>query len=228
MVPGFGSLTFVIVSAFVSSSQSAGNKTCDFRFGTMVLLTGSRSRLSVAAGFNAALLDYRNGLLFDSPQIELSNLQLFNCTIDQDPYDMQSDIGLGTVLAFEMGQSFASQSNKSINVPIVVGPPTSGYALTLNRLISAFDLLQFSSTASSTALALYNSFFRSIPSDNLQGLALIKLCKYFNWNRIGILHMNTIYGSSMQQTLTTYAQKFGIESKTFRYIMQMYSNINYK
>ena len=212
----------IIFALFDGFNGTAINQTtsCDFRFGTMVLLTGSRSRESVAAGFNVALEDYKNGVLFNQLHLNMSHLQHYNCSINQDQHDMQSDISLGIVQAFEMGQSFESHHsiNYSINIPLVIGPPTSGYSLTLNPLFSAFNLLQFSSTASSTSLSAYSSFFRSIPSDDLQSLALIKLCRYFNWNRIGIIHMNTIYGSSMQQSLTAYAQRFEIESKTFRYL----------
>eukprot|EP01084_Bolivina_argentea_P226475 382562_1 len=111
---------------------------------------------------------------------------------------MKSDIKLGIVQAFSFGQSFEKNNILDINTPFVIGPPTSGYSLTLNPLFQAFNLLHFSSTATSTFLSDYPSFFRSVPSDDLQASAIIKLCKYFNWINIGIMYMDTKYGSSLQ------------------------------
>eukprot|EP01084_Bolivina_argentea_P130092 229683_1 len=220
--------TFVISNILLIVSllsiTNASNISCNFRFGSMTLLSGSRPRKTVAAGFNIALQDYKNGYLYNNPYLNLTyllnnnNKTAADCMITTNMNDMNSDIKIGIVQAFSFGQSFEKNNISDINIPIVVGPPTSGYSLTLNPLFTAFNLLQFSSTATSTFLSSYKTFFRSVPSDDLQAHALIKLCKYFNWNNIGIMYMNTNYGSSLQQSLTSYAKHNGLESTTFSYI----------
>eukprot|EP01084_Bolivina_argentea_P180630 312074_1 len=204
----------------VHSTNTNHSTSCSFRFGSMALLSGSRPRKTVAAGFNMAIEDYANGYLNENKYFNITNLNNCSVSTSANMLDMKSDIKVGIVQAFTFGQSYERNDiNKSdINVPFVIGPPTSGYSLTLNPLFAAFNLLQFSSTATSTFLSDYPQFFRSVPSDDLQANALIQLCAYFGWKNIGIMYMNTNYGSSLQQALTAYANHNALQTTTFSYI----------
>eukprot|EP01083_Nonionella_stella_P197191 725142_1 len=204
----------------VHSTNTNHSTSCSFRFGSMALLSGSRPRKTVAAGFNMAIEDYANGYLNENKYFNITNLNNCSVSTSANMLDMKSDIKVGIVQAFTFGQSYERNDiNKSdINVPFVIGPPTSGYSLTLNPLFVAFNLLQFSSTATSTFLSDYPQFFRSVPSDDLQANALIQLCAYFGWKNIGIMYMNTNYGSSLQQALTAYANHNALQTTTFSYI----------
>ena len=79
-----------------------------------------------------------------------------------------------------------------------MGATASSLSAVSNPILSAFNWGQISSASTSVLLSdksLYPTFYRTIPSDNMQSKAIAILCKYFNWTRIGILNNNDIFGT---------------------------------
>ena len=63
--------------------------------------------------------------------------------------------------------------------------------------LTAMNWLQISSSATSIALSdriRFKTFYRTIASDHLQAIGIIRLLEYFNWYRFGILYINDAYG----------------------------------
>uniref|UniRef100_A0A8C4RZ72 Taste receptor type 1 member 1-like n=1 Tax=Erpetoichthys calabaricus TaxID=27687 RepID=A0A8C4RZ72_ERPCA len=79
----------------------------------------------------------------------------------------------------------------------VIGPSTSEEALTSATMLSYFMVPQVSYSASSSSLedrTHFPSFFRTIPSDSQQTLALVELVERFHWDCISILASDSDYG----------------------------------
>eukprot|EP01084_Bolivina_argentea_P130096 229689_1 len=213
------------------------SQTCEFRVGGVSYLSGTLQTVgeSISAGYKMAIHDYTESQLYNMKHLT-SNIQTLSaniaeeCTISMDIRDIKTDIKVGIVEIFGLSSSYdqcAMNSNDgnnnetcTINIPFVVGPATSGDSLTTNPLVEAFNLLQFSPSATSTFLSSYNSFYRPIPSDDIQAKALIDICNYFNWDTLGILYINTDYGNSLQRALTSYANNKNIKTTTFSYITE--------
>eukprot|EP01084_Bolivina_argentea_P135437 238647_1 len=83
--------------------------------------------------------------------------------------------------------------------PILLEPTWSSTAIPLSQLFKSFDLLHIGSCATSTKLTAkdHSAFFRTIMSDKYQGQAIAKLCKYYNWNRIGYVSMDDLRTDSL-------------------------------
>ncbi|CAI9617367.1 unnamed protein product, partial [Staurois parvus] len=76
-----------------------------------------------------------------------------------------------------------------------------------------FLIPEISYSASHEHLSLkqmYPSFFRTIPSDNLQVQVLLQLLKRFSWTWVAIVGSDDVYGRQGLQDLNALASKNGI------------------
>eukprot|EP01084_Bolivina_argentea_P130097 229691_1 len=229
-------MAYFILSCIIHSLliKHISSQTCEFRIGAVSYLSGDLQTIgeSITAGYKMAINDYLQSSLYSMNYFTSNIFNLDpNCTLSMDLRDIETDIKVGIVEIFDLSSTYDqcaidnNQNNNNnlqctINMPFVIGPATSGDCLTTNPLIEAFNLLQFSPSATSTFLSSYNSFYRPIPSDDIQAKALIDICNYFNWDTLGILYINTDYGNSLQRALTSYANNKNIKTTTFSYITE--------
>eukprot|EP01084_Bolivina_argentea_P240688 404258_1 len=90
--------------------------------------------------------------------------------------------------------------------PIVLGCPWSSSSILTARIFDYHNLIQISSSSTSIDLSTheYKAFFRTIPNDELQGQAIIKLCNYYNWTKIGVVYQSENYGENLNKVIRKY------------------------
>ncbi|CAL8353054.1 unnamed protein product [Lota lota] len=95
----------------------------------------------------------------------------------------------------------------------VIGDSGSTQSISISRIIGPFDIPQVSHFATCACLSdktQYPTFFRTIPSDHFQALALAKLVKYFGWTWIGAVRSDSDYGNNGMASFLRAAQNEGI------------------
>ncbi|KAM3875137.1 vomeronasal type-2 receptor 1-like [Diretmus argenteus] len=115
----------------------------------------------------------------------------------------------GVQPAFDTGET-CSQSG---TVTAVVGESGSTPSISTSRIIGPFDIPQVSHYATCACLSdkqQYPTFFRTIPSDRFQSLALAKLVKHFGWTWIGAVRSDSDYGNNGMAAFLHAARKEGI------------------
>eukprot|EP01084_Bolivina_argentea_P038481 71152_1 len=92
--------------------------------------------------------------------------------------------------------SLSNSDKLSFRVPIMLGTPSSTLSILTNPILGAFDWSQISSYSTSTQLSeiQYSTFYRTVPSDNIQAKTIVWLCETFNWTNIIILYYGNSYG----------------------------------
>ena len=81
----------------------------------------------------------------------------------------------------------------------IVGAAGSGVSVPVASLGRLFRMPQVSYASTSPLLtdrSRYGYFRRTVPSDDLQALAMIDILQHFNWNYVSILHSEDTYGSA--------------------------------
>ncbi|KAE8620400.1 hypothetical protein XENTR_v10010224 [Xenopus tropicalis] len=123
------------------------------------------------------------------------------------------------------------------NVPIaIIGDATSGTSVAMATLLGVYRYPQVSYSASMSSFSnhfLYPSFFRTIPNDAMQSLALAHLISYMGWTWVGLISLDDDYGIDGSHVLKqelyklavciAYHESFGIESSSKR--IQSVANI---
>jgi metabotropic glutamate receptor 2/3/metabotropic glutamate receptor 6/7/8 len=81
----------------------------------------------------------------------------------------------------------------------IVGAAGSGVSVPVASLGRLFRMPQVSYASTSPLLtdrSRYGYFRRTVPSDDLQALAMVDILQHFNWNYVSILHSEDTYGSA--------------------------------
>ncbi|KAJ3585822.1 hypothetical protein NHX12_012230 [Muraenolepis orangiensis] len=87
----------------------------------------------------------------------------------------------------------------------VIGPDSSSKTMSPAVLMGAYLVPQISYESSNEMLSnkkLYPSFFRTIPSDKIQVVALLELLVHFKWTWIALLGSDDAYGLQGMQSLS--------------------------
>ena len=134
---------------------------------------------------------------------------LHDCKIRATIIDSKSKTYESVYGALQLiGQNNDINNDSSINtitVPFIIGATFSRLSFYLNPVISAFNVLQISPSATSESLTAFKHFHRVVPNDGLQAEALVQLCTHFNWTNIGILYVNDAYGIYLFSSILTRA-----------------------
>uniref|UniRef100_A0AAY5EGG7 G-protein coupled receptors family 3 profile domain-containing protein n=1 Tax=Electrophorus electricus TaxID=8005 RepID=A0AAY5EGG7_ELEEL len=108
--------------------------------------------------------------------------------------------------------NFCSRS-AAPTVPAVVGDSATTPSISLARTLGAFGIPQVSHYATCACLSdkkEFPTFFRTIPSDEHQAVALARMVKYFGWTWIGAVRSDTEYGNYGMATFLKAADAEGI------------------
>uniref|UniRef100_A0A3Q2XBQ3 Extracellular calcium-sensing receptor-like n=1 Tax=Hippocampus comes TaxID=109280 RepID=A0A3Q2XBQ3_HIPCM len=84
----------------------------------------------------------------------------------------------------------------SARIQALLGHSSSGISKNINTLLSPLSIPQVSHLSTCACLSdksLYPTFFRTVPSDRVQVLALVQLMKNFDWRWVGIIYSSTTY-----------------------------------
>ncbi|XP_041656793.1 extracellular calcium-sensing receptor-like [Cheilinus undulatus] len=98
-------------------------------------------------------------------------------------------------------------------IQALLGHSSSGVSEDINIILSPLSIPQVSHLSTCACLSdkrLYPTFFRTVPSDRFQIIALVQLMKYFNWRWVGVIYSVGLYAETGVAELTKEAKKEGI------------------
>ncbi|KAL7870356.1 hypothetical protein SRHO_G00078530 [Serrasalmus rhombeus] len=142
-------------------------------------------------------------------------------TLGYQIYDSCSEAPMAVKIAFLLTNGMAPFFNDTDScsksaaaaVSAVVGETTSSPSLALARMLGLFRILQVSPYSTCACLSdklQYPAFFRTIPSDDHQAVAVAKMMKYFGWTWIGAVRSDNDYGNYGMASFLKAAQEEGI------------------
>eukprot|EP01084_Bolivina_argentea_P139374 245200_1 len=100
-------------------------------------------------------------------------------------------------------QSFCNGISSIITSPIFLGCPWSSLSVLTSMVLDIFNLLTISSSATAPTLSARDgSFLRTCGSDTDQAKALVQLCDYFEWSKIGVIYINDAYGEGLNNAIS--------------------------
>ena len=95
----------------------------------------------------------------------------------------------------------------------IIGTDTSEISSAIQLQLSANSIPQISHGATATLLSdkvTYPTFFRTVPADDVQTLALVELAQYWGWDNVGVISTASIYGTDLSATFLTSANALGL------------------
>lgn len=131
------------------------------------------------------------------------------CKLKLDLYDDQTNPAMGVDAAKKL---------VDINhVPVIIGALSSGVSMAiLTSVTSAEKVVQISPASTSptfTQLAKEGKtggyWFRTVPSDALQGTAMAMLANRHDLKRVSVMYINNPYGHGLARKFTSYFRKMG-------------------
>ncbi|XP_051894956.1 taste receptor type 1 member 3-like [Pristis pectinata] len=162
-----------------------------------------------------------HAMKFAIEEINNSSTLLPNVTLGYDIQDtcLMSSVAMRSAISFlsmKDGAPFevkCDYTNYSTRVLAILGPSTSELCRITARLFSFLLIPQISYSASSN---LFNdrmnfpSFFRTIPTDEVQAAAMVLIVETFHWNWIAVIGADNSYGRRAMAHFTKLVSKTGI------------------
>ncbi|XP_063349004.1 extracellular calcium-sensing receptor-like [Pelmatolapia mariae] len=154
-------------------------------------------------GFDVLGFRQAKTMAFAIDEINRNTNLLPNVTLGFTLYDNCVELGIG----FRAALSLVSGQEEQIilhntcvgNSPVIgiVGDSSSTRSIAISTVLGLYSIPMVSYFATCSCLSdrkKYPSFFRTIPSDAFQVLALIRILKHFNWTWAGLLVSDDDYG----------------------------------
>ncbi|XP_034460731.1 extracellular calcium-sensing receptor-like [Hippoglossus hippoglossus] len=166
-------------------------------------------------------LRFSRAMVFAIEEINNSSNLLPGVTLGYHIYDSCASVPMAVRLAFQLsnGQDpeFSPGNDHNCSqsgmVMAIVGESGSTPSISMSRVIGPFNIPQVSHFATCACLSnkkQYPSFFRTIPSDQFQANALVKLVKQFGWTWIGAVRSDSDYGNNGMASFLDAAHREGI------------------
>lgn len=137
--------------------------------------------------------------------LKLGGIALDTCSsasrIGQDLYSLLS--GEGICRSGNEGQVL------SPSTVIVHLAKNSANAIATSSILSPLKMTSMSQSATSVELssALHDYFLRTVPPDNIQAIAMVKVIQSFGWDYISVVYTDNAYGRAARQTLLESTEK---------------------
>ena len=169
--------------------------------------------------------DRVEAMLFAIDQINYDPLILPNLTLGYDIRDTCSEEHIGLDEATDLilsGTHFDLESENQCNssgtrdrghTVGLIGAGASRVSIPIAGLTRLFEVPQISYSSTSAILSnreRYSYFFRTIPSDTREAVAIVDMFQYFNWTFISTVFTRDSYGQSGIDDLHDLARKHGI------------------
>ncbi len=126
--------------------------------------------------------------------------------------------------------SFASNDQSSFTVGLI-GASSSPVSISIASLSRLFSVPQISYSSTSAILSnreRYTYFYRTVPSDDMEGRAIIDLLKHYNWTYISTIFSRNSYGQSGIDDLHMFAGNNGICIDLNEGIEESYTETEYR
>uniref|UniRef100_A0A3P9J6P5 Extracellular calcium-sensing receptor-like n=1 Tax=Oryzias latipes TaxID=8090 RepID=A0A3P9J6P5_ORYLA len=168
---------------------------------------------------NARELRFSRTMIFAIEEINNSTELLPGIRLGYQIHDSCAAVPVAMQAAFQLSNSgdkvFYKNSNcfQSGMMAAVVAESGSTPSISISRIIGPFNIPQVSHFATCACLSdkqQYPNFFRTVPSDAFQSVALAKLVKHFGWTWIGAICSDSDYGNNGMASFLQAAQKEGI------------------
>lgn len=172
-------------------------------------------------GIIAAQRLYLNQLNKNITQITNPDNIFYNYEFNLLPLDAAGDSVTAMKYAFQLLAHenklirFENSSYREVTIPLILGTPWSSLSAIASPILGGFNFGQISSATTSVELSdseNFPYFYRTVPSDNVQAEAIIKLCTLFDWNTIGIMYVNDNYGVYLAVSILDLALDESIET----------------
>lgn len=122
--------------------------------------------------------------------------------------DSKADSGVALLEAFNLANEGALA---------VIGSGYSSDSETAQLVLSRYNIAQISGSATSDDLSnkvTYPTFFRTVPTDSIQGAALAQIVNHFGWKQIGAMLTDDSYSANAYNVFSGVASTLGITIKT--------------
>ncbi|XP_020563874.1 vomeronasal type-2 receptor 1-like [Oryzias latipes] len=158
-------------------------------------------------------------MIFAIEEINNSTELLPGIRLGYQIHDSCAAVPMAMQAAFQLsnggGKVFYKDSNCSQSgmMAAVVAESGSTPSISISRIIGPFNIPQVSHFATCACLSdkqQYPNFFRTVPSDAFQSVALAKLVKHFGWTWIGAICSDSDYGNNGMASFLQAAHKEGI------------------
>ena len=100
------------------------------------------------------------------------------------------------------------------NTDLIIGAARSACTAALYKKIDRLGIPMITYASTSTVLArktMYPNLFRVCPSDSCQAMAIAELVEQYNWDKIGIVAANDMYGKELASDVKNLLQKRAID-----------------
>ncbi|XP_077468098.1 extracellular calcium-sensing receptor-like [Stigmatopora argus] len=160
--------------------------------------------------WNDRELKFSRTLMFTVDEINRNAQLLTGVTLG---YRIYNGCGSENLIRAAMEAVSRVESTCNSRIQALLGHSSSGVSEDINNLLSPLSIPQVSHLSTCACLSnkkLYPTFFRTVPSDRFQVLALVQLMKYFDWRWVGIIYSSTLYASEGTAEFIAEAKKEGI------------------
>ncbi|XP_051252922.1 extracellular calcium-sensing receptor-like isoform X1 [Dicentrarchus labrax] len=164
-------------------------------------------------------LRFSRAMVFAIEEINNSTQLLPGIKLGYQIHDSCAAVPIAVHVAFQLANGLdpvfytADNCSQSGMVMAIVGESGSTPSISMSRIIGSFNIPQVSHFATCACLSnkqQFPTFFRTIPSDQVQADALAKLVKHFGWTWIGAVRSDSDYGNNGMASFLDAAQKEGI------------------
>ncbi|KAM9733385.1 extracellular calcium-sensing receptor-like [Menidia menidia] len=164
-------------------------------------------------------LRFSRAMIFAIEEINNSTKLLPGIRLGYQIHDSCASVPVAVQVAFQLSNGLepafhpSESCSRSGMVMGVVGESGSTPSISISRVIGPFNIPQVSHFATCACLSdkqQYPTFFRTVPSDQFQAVALAKLVKHFGWTWIGAVRSDSDYGNNGMASFLEAARKEGI------------------
>ena len=167
-------------------------------------------------------MGYAEAMVFAIEKVNSDPNLVPNVTLGYDIRDYCYDSALAMEVTYDFVRNAdpkCHQENNRSNadhlkpVVAILGPPDSQSSILVAKLFGVHQIPVISPVATSTELSssLYDNFYRTIPTDKWQTIAMADIVEYFNWTYVGVVALDDSYGRNGLYAL----QKEATLRKTF-------------